>query len=81
MYVFETEKTIAIASSTGTAEFQDIKIKNQRVISENGMVFIASSEHQDKTLEAPKGVKSSATKPVGLPTDLGVILRAKVEIR
>ena len=77
LYVFETEKTIAIASSTGTAEFRDIKIKNQRVISENGMVFIASSEHQDKTLEAPKGVKSSATKPVGLPTDLGVILRAK----
>ena len=80
LYVFETEKTIAIASSTGTAG-SDIKIKNQRVISENGMVFIASSEHQDKTLEAPKGVKSSATKPVGLPTDLGVILRAKSGIR
>jgi len=77
LYVFETEKTIAIASSHGFAEFRDIKIKNQRVISENGMVFIASSEHQDRTLEAPKGVKSSATKPVGLPTDLGVVLKAK----
>jgi len=77
LYMFETEKTIAIASTKGNAEFRDIKIKNQRVISENGMIFIASTEHEDRIYEAPKGVKSSATKPVGLPTDLGVILRAK----
>jgi DNA-directed RNA polymerase subunit beta' len=77
LYQFETARTLAIVASKGFAEFCDIKIKNQRVISENGMVFIASSEHEDRILESPKGVKSSATKPVGNPTDLGVVLRVK----
>ena len=77
LYQFETEKTVAIASSKGIAEFRDIKIKNQRVISESGMIFIASSDSEDRTYEAPKGVKSSATKPVGLPGDTGVVLKVK----
>jgi DNA-directed RNA polymerase subunit beta' len=77
LYQFETEKTVAIATSKGFAEFRDIKIKNQRVISESGMIFIASTDSEDRSYEAPKGVKSSATKPVGLPGDTGVVLKVK----
>jgi len=77
LYVLGTERSIAIASQPGRAEFRDIKIKNHRVISENGMIFIASSEHSDQEFEAPKGVKSSATKTIGAATDTGVVLKVK----
>ncbi|MCO4782403.1 MAG: DNA-directed RNA polymerase subunit beta' [Candidatus Cloacimonetes bacterium] len=77
LYLLEKERSIVIASSHGTAEFRDIKIKNQRVISENGMIFIASDDLEDNIYESPKGLKSSATKPIGLPGDLGVVLKVK----
>jgi biotin carboxyl carrier protein len=68
---------VAIASVDGVAEFRDVKIKNQRVISENGMVFVASTEHEAREYEAPKGVRSSQSKVIGLAGDLGMVLKVK----
>ncbi|HOD40459.1 MAG TPA: hypothetical protein PKL57_07865, partial [Candidatus Wallbacteria bacterium] len=55
------EQKAAIAGINGQVEFFDIKIKNQKVISDNGIIFISPLDEKESTREKkyvlPQGVK------------------------
>jgi DNA-directed RNA polymerase subunit beta' len=55
------EQHAAIARSEGLAKFENIRIKNRQVISDNGMVFIFPEKSEGKLMEysLPKSVKEA----------------------
>ena len=72
------EEKSAIAGRDGRIEYSNIKIKNQRVISDNGMIYVAPrGEEAVCEVEMPAGVKHTA-EAVGLQeTPNGAILMVK----
>ncbi|MBI4858769.1 MAG: DNA-directed RNA polymerase subunit beta' [Candidatus Riflebacteria bacterium] len=55
------EEKSAIAGREGRIEYSNIKIKNQRVISDNGMVYVVPTDEEEICeVEMPAGVKHSA---------------------
>ena len=74
------EEKSAIAGRDGRVEFVDIKVKNQRVISELGMVYILPTEEADShghEVEMPQGIKHLAESigPQEIPE--GPVIRVK----
>ena len=71
------EQHAAIARMDGTARFENIRVKNKQVISDNGMLFIypdGSNKGEVKEYPLPKGVKEA--KDISLKTG-GMILNVK----
>jgi len=74
-----TEEKSAIAGIGGRVEFSNIKIKNQRVISDQGMIYIVPDEGNttETEIEMPAGMKHYG-ETVGIQElPLGPMLRVK----